>query len=257
MPTLPSRARTSVSVLSPSRASAGASSKSSRPNARAAGRSARSTSSAARMVPRDLNRRAVESLIKAGAFDSLGFKRRALLTASGPIIDSVTRRQPQKHCRTARPFRHGRRRLRKRERPHHPAAGRAGIHPAGAYDDGARNDRALSHRSPDGRLPRPGARRRRGRHRRDFERLRRGEPPALPRRAGGFDRGRRGELQNAHDAQQHPYELYPARGRHRLDGASGVPARARFRAGAMCRTPRPCSCAERSPCATRRSRRSW
>lgn len=29
-----------------------------------------------RMVPRDLNRRAVESLIKAGAFDSLGFKRR-------------------------------------------------------------------------------------------------------------------------------------------------------------------------------------
>ena len=43
-----------------------------------------------RMVPRDLNRRAVESLIKAGAFDSLGFKRRALLAASGPIIDSVT-----------------------------------------------------------------------------------------------------------------------------------------------------------------------
>ncbi len=43
-----------------------------------------------RMVPRDLNRRAVESLIKAGAFDSLGFKRRALLTAAGPIIDSVT-----------------------------------------------------------------------------------------------------------------------------------------------------------------------
>ena len=32
----------------------------------------------------------MESLIKAGAFDSLGFKRRALLTASGPIIDSVT-----------------------------------------------------------------------------------------------------------------------------------------------------------------------
>ena len=139
------------------------------------------------------------------------------------------RRQPQKHCRTARPFRHGRRRIRKRERPHHPAAGCAGIHPAGAYGDGARNDRALSHRSPDGRLPRPGARRRRGRHRRDPERLRRGEPPALPRRAGGFDRGRRGELQNAHDAQQHPYELYSARGRHRLDGASGVPARARFR----------------------------
>ena len=57
--------------------------------------------------------------------------------------------------------------------------------------------------------------------------------------------------------RNNPYELYPARGRHRLDGASGVPARARFRQGAMCRTPRPCSCAERSPCAMRRSRRSW
>ncbi len=42
-----------------------------------------------RMAGKDFNRRAVESLIKAGAFDSLGFKRRALLTACGQIIDSV------------------------------------------------------------------------------------------------------------------------------------------------------------------------
>ena len=42
-----------------------------------------------RLVGRDMNRRAVESLIKAGAFDSLGFKRSALLKASGQIIDSV------------------------------------------------------------------------------------------------------------------------------------------------------------------------
>ena len=42
-----------------------------------------------RLLGKDLNRRAVESLIKAGAFDSLGFKRSALLKASGPIIDSV------------------------------------------------------------------------------------------------------------------------------------------------------------------------
>ncbi len=42
-----------------------------------------------RMTGKDFNRRAVESLIKAGAFDSLGFRRSALLTAAGQIIDSV------------------------------------------------------------------------------------------------------------------------------------------------------------------------
>ena len=42
-----------------------------------------------RMAGKDFNRRAVESLIKAGAFDSLGFRRSALLTACGQIIDSV------------------------------------------------------------------------------------------------------------------------------------------------------------------------
>ena len=42
-----------------------------------------------RMQGKDFNRRAVESLIKAGAFDSLGFRRRALLTASEQIINSV------------------------------------------------------------------------------------------------------------------------------------------------------------------------
>ena len=41
------------------------------------------------MAGKDFNRRGVESLIKAGAFDSLGFKRSALLRAAGQIIDSV------------------------------------------------------------------------------------------------------------------------------------------------------------------------
>ena len=44
-----------------------------------------------RMYGRDLlNRRAVESLIRAGAFDSLGYKRRALLMALDGVIDGVT-----------------------------------------------------------------------------------------------------------------------------------------------------------------------
>jgi len=41
------------------------------------------------MQGKDFNRRAVESLIKSGAFDSLGFKRSAMLRASEQIINSV------------------------------------------------------------------------------------------------------------------------------------------------------------------------
>ena len=39
----------------------------------------------------ELNRRAVENLIRAGAFDSLGYRRRALLQAAPLILDSVSR----------------------------------------------------------------------------------------------------------------------------------------------------------------------
>ena len=41
----------------------------------------------------DLNRRAVENLIKAGAFDSMGYKRRALMQIAGAVIDSITQAQ--------------------------------------------------------------------------------------------------------------------------------------------------------------------
>ena len=43
-----------------------------------------------RMYGQDLNRRAVESLIRAGAFDSLGLKRRALLQGLDTVLDSVS-----------------------------------------------------------------------------------------------------------------------------------------------------------------------
>lgn len=42
-----------------------------------------------RMYDHELNRRAVESLIKAGAFDSLGNKRSQLLKVAGVVIDSI------------------------------------------------------------------------------------------------------------------------------------------------------------------------
>ena len=42
-----------------------------------------------RMNGRELNRRAIENLIKAGAFDSLGYKRRALIQIAGAVLDSI------------------------------------------------------------------------------------------------------------------------------------------------------------------------
>ncbi len=44
-----------------------------------------------RMNGKDFNRRAVENLIRAGGFDSLGYKRKALVTVVGPMIDSISR----------------------------------------------------------------------------------------------------------------------------------------------------------------------
>ena len=42
-----------------------------------------------RMFGQDLNRRAIESLIRAGAFDSLGYRRKALLQVMDPVLDGV------------------------------------------------------------------------------------------------------------------------------------------------------------------------
>ncbi len=46
-----------------------------------------------RMSGKELNRRAVENLIKAGAFDSMGYTRRALMQAAGTVIDSISQAQ--------------------------------------------------------------------------------------------------------------------------------------------------------------------
>ena len=43
-----------------------------------------------RINGKDLNRRAVENLIRAGAFDSMGYKRRALLDIAGAVLDSIS-----------------------------------------------------------------------------------------------------------------------------------------------------------------------
>ena len=42
-----------------------------------------------RMYDRELNRRALESLIKAGAFDSMGYRRSQLLKIVGPVVDAI------------------------------------------------------------------------------------------------------------------------------------------------------------------------
>ncbi len=43
-----------------------------------------------RMSGKELNRRAVENLIRAGAFDSMGYKRKALVQIAGLVIDSIS-----------------------------------------------------------------------------------------------------------------------------------------------------------------------
>ena len=48
-----------------------------------------------RMGGREMNRRTAESLIRAGAFDSMGCKRRALLQIAGTVIDGVSRAQKE------------------------------------------------------------------------------------------------------------------------------------------------------------------
>ena len=44
-----------------------------------------------RMNGKDFNRRAVENLIRAGGFDSFGYKRKALVSVAGSMIDSISR----------------------------------------------------------------------------------------------------------------------------------------------------------------------
>ena len=48
-----------------------------------------------RMAGKDLNRRVTESLIRSGAFDSMGYRRRALVQVAGAVIDSVNRAQKE------------------------------------------------------------------------------------------------------------------------------------------------------------------
>ena len=44
-----------------------------------------------RMNGKDFNRRAVENLIQAGGFDSMGYRRKALVTVAGTMMDSISR----------------------------------------------------------------------------------------------------------------------------------------------------------------------
>ena len=58
-----------------------------------------------RMSGKELNRRAVESLIKSGAMDSLGLKRRAMLQMLDLILESIAADGPRQHRRAIRPLR--------------------------------------------------------------------------------------------------------------------------------------------------------
>ena len=73
------------------------------------------------MNGRELNRRAVENLIKAGAFDSLGYKRKALIQIAGAVLDSIAQSMRDNIDRSAGPLRHERGGpVRRRRRGHTP-----------------------------------------------------------------------------------------------------------------------------------------
>lgn len=48
-----------------------------------------------RMYGKDLNRRAVENLIRSGAFDSMGYKRKALMQVCGTVLEAVSRSEKE------------------------------------------------------------------------------------------------------------------------------------------------------------------
>jgi DNA polymerase-3 subunit alpha len=163
-----------------------------------------------RMYGKDLNRRAVESLIRAGAFDSLGFKRKQLLQVLDSVIEGVAAEGRRNivgqmdlfgmsdpgaggaqtlHLPDVPEF--TRRELMAMEKE------TTGLyltgHPMDEYRDRARDAGAVA----------LGA---------ILSDLAEGEPS---RRVFG---------QDPHHQKQHAYELYHARGRHGHDGAAGLPA---------------------------------
>ena len=69
-----------------------------------------------RVDPTVLNKRTIESLIKAGAFDSLGHPRKGLLQVFEPIVDATLRRRRERDAGHDEPVRPRRRRGRRRRR---------------------------------------------------------------------------------------------------------------------------------------------
>ena len=109
-----------------------------------------------RMSGKELNRRAVENLIKAGAFDSMGYKRRALLQIAGQVIDSIAQENRDNISGQLDLFGGFWRRSRRPPViPSHP--GRGGVHPPGAHGHGEGDHRPVPDRPPHGRVPGAGA----------------------------------------------------------------------------------------------------
>ncbi len=182
-----------------------------------------SRTSAHRMFDADLNKRVLESLIKCGAFDSMGVPP---LPADGGLCARWWTPSPRPGARTWRassicsaaagtqpqtaPELH---------LPEHP-----GVHPPGADDHGEGDHRPLPHRPPHGRVPGDGH----GGARRSPSGP---SCPTSPRRTGPTDyqdeqrvtiAGVISAVQDQDHPEQHPDGLCHPGGRHRLHGAAGA-----------------------------------
>ena len=103
-----------------------------------------------RMFDADLNKRVLESLIKCGAFDSMGVRRSQLLRAYEPLVDSIAQNKRKNLEGQFDLFGGGGRGA---DRPGAAAEAHPGVHPPGADGHGEGDHRPLPHRPPHGRVP--------------------------------------------------------------------------------------------------------
>ena len=118
-----------------------------------------------RMSGKELNRRAVENLIRAGAFDGMGYKRKALLQIAGAVIDSISQAARDNIAGQYDLF--GDFEAQSEASPQTIPIPDVEEFSARQDDDGKGSDRSVPDRPPDGRIPRRCAQGRRGADRRD------------------------------------------------------------------------------------------